>query len=125
MPCYLQLNIITGYFTECLLFFCGINNFKDSLIEKYRKWFTGIAEETDVEGTINIALRLHPDTKRVYVINDITTTGLAMKKNLLEIFPKFSDKVNFILLENPDMKELQKEVEKNSSKEYNSSFACK
>lgn len=92
--------------------FCGINNFKDSLIEKYRKWFTGIAEETDVEGTINIALRLHPDTKRVYVINDITTTGLAMKKNLLEIFPKFSDKVNFILLENPDMKELQKEVEK-------------
>lgn len=35
-----------------------------------------------------------------------------MKKNLLEIFPKFSDKVNFILLENPDMKELQKEVEK-------------
>ncbi|MGC8795625.1 ABC transporter substrate binding protein [Thermodesulfovibrio sp.] len=91
--------------------FCGINNFKDSLIEKYRKWFTGVAEETDVEGTIDIALKLHPDTKRVYIINDITTTGLAMKRTLFEIFPKFADKVKFIILENPDMKELQKKVE--------------
>jgi len=92
--------------------FCGINNFKDSLIEKHRKWFTGVAEETDIKGTLEIALKLHPDTKRVYVINDITTTGLAMKKGLLEIFPEFSNKVSFIMLENPDMNELKAEVEK-------------
>lgn len=92
--------------------FCGINNFKDSLIEKYRKWFTGVAEETDIKGTLDIALKLHPNTQRVYIINDITTTGLAMKKAFLEIFPEFSNKITFIMLENPDMKELQKEVEK-------------
>lgn len=96
--------------------FCGINNYRDSMIEKYRKWFTGVAEETDVEGTIDIALKLHPDTRRVYVINDITTTGLAMKKGLLEIVPKFANKVTFIMLENPDMKELEREVEKIPSK---------
>ncbi len=92
--------------------FCGINNFKDSLIEKYRKWFTGVAEETDIKGTLDIALKLHPNTQRVYIINDITTTGLAMKKAFLEVFPEFSNKITFIMLENPDMKELQKEVEK-------------
>lgn len=92
--------------------FCGINNFKDSLIEKYRKWFTGVAEETDIKGTLDISLKLHPNTQRVYIINDITTTGLAMKKAFLEIFPEFSNKITFIMLENPDMKELQKEVEK-------------
>ncbi|MDI6865971.1 sensor histidine kinase, partial [Thermodesulfovibrio yellowstonii] len=73
---------------------------------------TGVAEETDVRGTLDIALKLHPNTQRVYIINDITTTGLAMKKGLLEIFPEFSNKITFIMLENPDMKELQKEVEK-------------
>lgn len=99
-------------FYEIPVIFCGINNFNDSLIEKYRKWFTGVAEETDVKGTLDIALKLHPNTQRVYIINDITTTGLAMKKGLLEIFPEFSNKVSFIMLENPDMKELQKEVEK-------------
>ncbi|MEN2994823.1 MAG: ABC transporter substrate binding protein [Thermodesulfovibrio sp.] len=92
--------------------FCGINNFRDGLIEKYRKWFTGVAEETDIRSTLDIALKLHPDTQRVYVINDITTTGIAMKKSLLEIVPAFSDKLSFIILENPDMKELQKEVGK-------------
>lgn len=92
--------------------FCGINNFKENLIEKYRKWFTGVAEETDIEGTLDIALKLHPDTQRVYIINDITTTGLAMKKRLVEVLPKFLNKVTFIMLENPDMKELQKEIEK-------------
>lgn len=99
-------------FYEIPVIFCGINNFNDSLIEKYRKWFTGVAEETDVRGTLDIALKLHPNTQRVYIINDITTTGLAMKKGLLEIFPEFSNKITFIMLENPDMKELQKEVEK-------------
>ncbi|MCS7163858.1 MAG: PAS domain S-box protein [Thermodesulfovibrio sp.] len=92
--------------------FCGINNFKDELIKKYRKWFTGVAEETDIRNTLDIALKLHPNTQRVYVINDITTTGIAMKKSLLEVVPEFSDKVSFIMLENPDMKELQKEVGK-------------
>lgn len=99
-------------FYEIPVIFCGINNFNDSLIEKYRKWFTGVAEETDVRGTLDIALKLHPNTQRVYIINDITTTGLAMKKGLLEIFPEFLNKISFIMLENPDMKELQKEVEK-------------
>ncbi len=92
--------------------FCGINNFNDSLVEKYRKWFTGVAEETDVEKTLDIALRLHPDTQRVYIINDITTTGLAMKKTILETIPKFSSKVKFIMIENPNMRELISEIEK-------------
>ncbi|GAB6182775.1 sensor histidine kinase [Thermodesulfovibrio hydrogeniphilus] len=99
-------------FTYSPVVFCGINNFSDSLVEKHRKWFTGVAEETDVEKTLDIALRLHPDTQRVYIINDITTTGLAMKKTILDIIPNFSSKVQFIMIENPNMQELIQEVEK-------------
>ncbi|WP_297211470.1 MULTISPECIES: sensor histidine kinase [Thermodesulfovibrio] len=99
-------------FRDTPVVFCGINNFSDSMIHKYRKWFTGVAEETDVAGTIQVALRLHPDTERIYVINDVTTTGLAMKRSLLEVAPRFLRKVQFIMLENPDMRELLSEVEK-------------
>lgn len=98
-------------FKNTAVVFCGINNFNDSLIEKHRRWFTGVAEETDVEKTIEIALKIHNNTKQIYVINDATTTGLAMKENLLKVIPKFSNKVKFIILENPDMRELQREVE--------------
>lgn len=101
-----------SFFKDTPVVFCGINNYSEELIKNHRKWFTGVAEETDLEATIDIALRLHPDTKRIYVINDITTTGLAMKKMLFKVIPKFEKRVNFIMLENPEMKELIKEIEK-------------
>ncbi len=99
-------------FGDTPVVFCGINNFNEKLIEKYKKWFTGVAEETDILGTIEIALKLHPDTNQIYVINDITTTGLAMKREFLKVASSFSQKTNFIMIENPDMRELREEVEK-------------
>lgn len=91
--------------------FCGINNFNEQILTKNRKWFTGVAEETDILGTVQIALKLHPNADKVYVINDVTTTGLAMKREFLKIEPQFRDKINFIMIENPNMKELIKAVE--------------
>ncbi|MFN3874260.1 MAG: hypothetical protein ACK4R9_14785, partial [Ignavibacterium sp.] len=99
-------------FKDTPVVFCGINNFNEKLIEKYKKWFTGVAEETDILGTIEIALKLHPDTNQIYVINDITTTGLAMKREFLKVSSNFFHKANFIMIENPDMRELKEEVEK-------------
>ncbi len=96
--------------------FCGINNFNEESLLKYRKWFTGVAEETDIQGTIEIALKLHPYTDEIYVINDVTTTGLAMKNEFLKVAPYFEKRAKFIMIENPNMKELIKEVENIPSK---------
>ncbi|MCX7987894.1 MAG: PAS domain S-box protein [Thermodesulfovibrio sp.] len=109
------LNFILKHYEELFkntpVVFCGINNFNEQILTKNRKWFTGVAEETDILGTVQIALKLHPNADKVYVINDVTTTGLAMKREFLKIEPQFRDKINFIMIENPNMKELIKAVE--------------
>lgn len=103
-------------FKDTPVVFCGINNFHDEIILKHRKWFTGVAEETDISGTIEIALKLHPNAEKIYVINDVTTTGLAMKREFLKAIPNFKERINFVMIENPDMKELIREVENISTK---------
>lgn len=109
------LNFVLKYYNELFkntpVVFCGINNFSDDMVSSYRKWFTGVAEETDIFGTVDVALKLHPNVDNIYVINDITTTGLAMKKELIKAQPYFADKVRFIMIENPNMKDLIKSVE--------------
>jgi PAS domain S-box-containing protein len=96
-------------FPDTPVVFCGVNNYKDSLLEGH-PMFTGIVEETDIKDTIKIALKLHPDVKRFVVLNDKTTTGIAMKSEVLRVAPNFKDKVEFLFLENFDMKELQREI---------------
>jgi two-component system cell cycle sensor histidine kinase/response regulator CckA len=95
--------------------FCGVNYFRDSQIEGYRNLITGVVEAFDIPSTLRTALRLHPKTSKVVVINDRTTTGLANKKILDEIIPEFKAKVDFIFFEDFDMSELLEKVRSLSS----------
>lgn len=108
---FLKKNYKTLFYGTPVVF-CGINNFSDETIRNFRDWFTGVAEETDITKTIEIALKLHPNAHEVYLINDVTTTGLAMKKEFLKAFENFKGTVDLKMIENPDMNELIKEVEK-------------
>jgi PAS domain S-box-containing protein len=92
------------------ILFCGVNYFNDSLLKGNRDMITGVVESFDIPDTLRTALRLHPNTSRVVVINDRTTTGLANKKVLDEITPEFKSKVDFIFLEDLDMADLLKKV---------------
>jgi PAS domain S-box-containing protein len=85
--------------------FCGINNYKDSMLAGFDR-FTGVVEDTDVNSTIEIALKLHPMAKRFVVVGDRTTTGVAMKNEVLEVMPRFKDRIKFVFLEDFDIGEL-------------------
>ncbi len=54
--------------------FCGINN-----VENYRfapdSGYTGVSEAVDVGSTLDVALRLHPQTRKVALLVDGTETG--------------------------------------------------
>ena len=91
--------------------FCGINYFQDSMIQN-NKLFTGVVEETDMKSTLDIALQLHPQTKRFVVINDMTTTGIALKGQLMEVIPTLNKTVDFVFIENFDINELRDEVKR-------------
>jgi hypothetical protein len=90
--------------------FCGVNYFNDSRLVGNRDLITGVVESFDIRDTLRTALRLQPDTSRVVVINDRTTTGLANKKVLDQVTPEFKSKVDFVFLEDLDMADLLKKV---------------
>ncbi|MEW8693749.1 MAG: hypothetical protein AB2535_22170, partial [Candidatus Thiodiazotropha endolucinida] len=63
--------------------FCGVNFFKDELLEGYPN-FTGVTETYDAKGTLSLALALHPNTQQVLVINDHLPTGRATEAEIRE-----------------------------------------
>ena len=89
--------------------FCGVNNYKDSMIAGYNN-ITGVVEETDVKSTIQIALKLHPNASQVVVVGDRTTTGIAMKNEVLEVIPSFQNKVKFVFMEDFELGELLSKI---------------
>jgi two-component system cell cycle sensor histidine kinase/response regulator CckA len=91
--------------------FCGINYFTDDDL-KGQPLYTGINETVDVKGTLEIALRLHPSTKNIVVINDTTITGRRLHDELIKIIPSFQQKVRFEFLEDIEMGKLLETVEK-------------
>jgi PAS domain S-box-containing protein len=96
-------------FPDTPLVFCGINNFMESMVEGH-SFFTGVVEEIDIKSTLEIALKLHPDITKVISINDKTTTGMAIKNEVLEIAPLFEDRADFIFVEDFNIEELKEQV---------------
>jgi PAS domain S-box-containing protein len=74
--------------------FCGINNFEDDRIAG-RTGFTGVAEEADLRGTLELALQLHPKTRQVAVITDSTPSGRATLQRMRKIAPFYAKRVEF------------------------------
>lgn len=97
------------FFLSTPIVFCGVNNYKDSMIAGYDN-FTGVVEETDVKSTVKIALKLHPRASQVVVVGDKTTTGIAMKHEVLDVVPSFRNKIKFVFMEDFELGELLSKV---------------
>lgn len=85
--------------------FCGVNWFRDEDLRGYAL-FTGVNEDADIPATLDIMLKLHPRTKRIYFVIDSTTTGRIVHEKVLEIFPQYRDRVAFNFLENMEMEKI-------------------
>lgn len=81
-------------FGESPVPFCGINDYKKSLLEG-KQQFTGLLEVLDIKPTIDLALKLHPKTRKIVVIVDSTPTGLGQIRDITEGFhPTVTVKTN-------------------------------
>ncbi|MDD4600691.1 MAG: ABC transporter substrate binding protein [Negativicutes bacterium] len=96
-------------FPNTPIVFCGVNYFTESMLVD-QNLITGVVEGQDIKSTLDIALKLHPNTKNIYVINDNTMTGNSIGKTLQEAIPLFKDRVNFISLEEYDMEQIKEKV---------------
>ena len=79
-------------FPQVPIVFAGINHFTPDMLKGHEK-VTGVVERQDIAGTLHLALRLHPRCKDVLVIHDYTTSGLAARKEMESLLPKFEGRV--------------------------------
>jgi PAS domain S-box-containing protein len=85
--------------------FCGVSYFQADDLKGHRL-FTGVSEEADVKDTLDLALRLHPETDHVYVVNEVTETGQTVHDEIVKLMPSYAGSVDFTFLENYSMPEL-------------------
>ncbi|MBF0619903.1 MAG: hypothetical protein HQL19_07030 [Candidatus Omnitrophica bacterium] len=81
-------------FPKVPVVFSAINDFDVSMLDG-RKDVTGIPENTDYTGTIDLVLKLRPAARTVVVVTDHTTTGLAHASAVKKIEAIFSSRVQF------------------------------
>ena len=75
--------------------FCGIVGFRDSMI-RGRRDFTGILETYDIAGTIEVALKIHPDTRYIAVVSGVSTSSLIHQSLFYRQQATFAGRVTFI-----------------------------
>lgn len=90
--------------------FCGVNNFRDELIEDH-PLFTGVAETVDAGGTLWLALRVHPDTSSIYIINDYTPSGREIAATIREQLSSFSTSIPLRYSQNLTLDQILEVVE--------------
>ena len=93
-------------FPNVPIVFCGINNLIDSRIAGHTN-ITGVVEHPDILGTLQIALRLHPETRQVVVVHDQTKSGLANAARMKKIAPDFENQIGIRYFTNTRISELK------------------
>ena len=81
-------------FPNVPIVFAGINGFDPKMLEGQRQ-VTGIAEQVDTKGTLEVALALHPKTKEVLVVTDQTVSGQAARRDVEAVAPAFASRLSF------------------------------
>jgi len=81
--------------------FCGIND--ENIIYKLpRRYYTGLLEVLDIKPNLELIQKLQPQAKKLYIICDASTTGLALRRTMQEIAPQFPD-LKFIYLKGEEL----------------------
>lgn len=99
-------------FKELPVLFCGINNFDKALLDEnnMKKYMTGIVEQVDLEKNFELISDLHPKLNKLLIINDRSKTGLAVKRDLRNIIPKYEDKFEVEYVDKMEIESLKNKV---------------
>ena len=96
-------------FPKVPVVFCGVNNFTEKKVEGF-SLYTGVNEAADFPTSLSLIFKLHPETKKIYVINDQLTTASSLKKEFLRAANTYDKFIQFIFLDNISMADLMSEV---------------
>ncbi|MBW1780494.1 MAG: PAS domain S-box protein [Deltaproteobacteria bacterium] len=108
------LNFLLGLgkdlFPEVPIIFCAVNGYDPVKHGGDGRQLTGIVESIDIQATLDLALKLQPDTKEVAYVTDGSLTGKALKRSAENVFKNYRKKLRFRYLEHKTMEQLQNDV---------------
>ncbi len=90
--------------------FCGVNYFRESDLAG-TTLFTGVSETADLRESLELALKLHPSAKKVFIINDIGLSGAITGRELERIEPLFRGRARFVYEKSSDLDSILRDVE--------------
>lgn len=104
-------------FPNIPIVFSGVNYFKQEQISEYPE-ITGVTEDFSDVDTIETMLKLHPDTKDIFIINDYTLSGEAWTKTMVDNFyaANLDAQVSISFAENLEFDELKAQLKKLGNK---------
>ncbi len=91
------------------LVFCG-KNFLEPDFLKDKTNITGVNEAVSIKENINLILKLHPETKNLFVIVENTETGITVRNKIEKIIPDYKNKLNFTVYSKIGINELLKNI---------------
>jgi len=74
------------------LVFCGVNDLDPGELNQGN--ITGVEENFDLMLTLDVALKLHPNKKRMVVVGDLSSAGQAIKRQVEAVVPLYSDRLD-------------------------------
>lgn len=99
--------------------FCGINEFKESMLKGYND-ITGVVEDINVDKAIQFILQLQPEIKNIYVILDNTYTDQIYLEDVKNVKKKYAPRVKIDIINGKylnlaEFKEVLKTIQNNSA----------
>ena len=85
--------------------FCGVNFFDESEKNGFKN-MTGVNEEADIYATVQLILKLHPETNLIVFICDNSPTGIKIQERINFLLPSIPSHVKTKLVSNISMTHL-------------------
>jgi PAS domain S-box-containing protein len=85
--------------------FCGVNDFHTDWLDGHPD-FTGVLEEPSIRETLELALRFHPDRRRLIIFGDTSVTGVAIGNQLRAVEPDFAGRLTFEYQDNLSLSQI-------------------
>jgi len=91
--------------------FCGVNNLDASTLNSLEEFVTGISGGVSYEETIREMLRLYPETKRIFILNDYSLSrSINMRRDIEKFVMKGELPVEFMFSEDKPFNDLMEDI---------------
>ena len=93
--------------------FCGVNALNEMLQQKV-PLLTGVVEDYDIKATLEVALKLHPQTKEIIAVSNGTPIGAAKKQLFNDAMAATGKNLKGTIIDDPILSDFERLIKERS-----------